>query len=130
MKKTVITALLALVAACGGSDGDDSAPAVACNPGAALTLGAPGAAPACIRAPPGTTVTLTNSRATPLEVRSAPHPTHGSCPEIDETAPIPASGSVSIVMRTAGTCRFHDHATGEALGTIQAASGNVQPGPY
>lgn len=130
MNKTVIAMLLVLSTACGGSYDDESTPAVACNPGTALTIGAGGAVPACIRAAPGTTVTLTNARATALEVRSAPHPTHGSCPEIDETAPIPAGGSVAIVMRTAGTCRFHDHATGEALGTIQAASGNVQPGPY
>jgi hypothetical protein len=127
---------LALVAgACGGSDSDDGGggggggSTATCVAGSRLDIGASGTTPACLRVLAGDTVTIANGRATAIEVRSAPHPTHGSCPEIDATAPIPAGGSVAVVMVTTGVCAFHDHATGSALGSIQVGTG--MPGdPY
>jgi len=129
MKKTLTLALLALSTACGGSDDETSSPAVVCDAGTTIAIAAPGAAPACIRAAPSATVTITNPRATTVEIRSNPHPTHGSCPEIDATAPIPAGGSVAVVMITVGTCRFHDHADGTPVGIIQVGSGTPTPVP-
>lgn len=122
-KRSIALLVVALAAACGGSDDDDEAPGVTCNAGASLSIGTGGATPGCVRADPGASVTISNARAAAVEIRSAPHPTHGSCPEIDELAPIPAGGAVTVVMRTVGTCEFHDHATGAVLGAIQVGGG-------
>lgn len=120
---------LSFAAGCGGGSDDGGAP-ITCTAGSAIAIGATGADPACLRVAPSTTVTISNGRAVALEVRSNPHPTHGSCPEIDATAAIPAGGSVDVVMTTVGTCRFHDHATGTPLGIVQVGSGSPGPDPY
>lgn len=124
-KRSIGLLSLILAAGCGGSDDedDDGAPAVTCAAGASVSIGTGGATPGCVRADEGASVTISNARAAAVEIRSAPHPTHGSCPEIDALAPIPAGASVTVVMRTAGTCEFHDHATGAVLGAIQVGGG-------
>jgi plastocyanin len=122
--------LFAAAAACGGDDsgdgGDDgSGSAATCDAGVtAVAVTATSATPACTRVPAGTTVTFTNAGMQTVEIRSAPHPTHGSCPELD-TAPVLAAGeSFEATMTTQGTCQYHDHltATGVALGRIEVTA--------
>jgi hypothetical protein len=42
---------------------------------------------------------------------SDPHPTHGSCPEIESGVGFLAAGQSKRTnnLNTAGTCRYHDH---------------------
>lgn len=121
---------LSFAAGCGGGYDDGGGASITCTAGSAIAIGATGTDPACLRVEPSSAVNISNGRAVALEVRSDPHPTHGSCPEIDATAAIPAGGSVGVVMTTVGTCRFHDHATGTPLGVIQVGAGSPGPDPY
>lgn len=127
----VALAALAL-AACGGGD-DDGSPdpgGATCTAGTRVELGASGGTPACLRVAPGSTVTIANARTAAIEVRSHPHPTHGSCPELDTTPAIPPGGSIEVVMATVGSCGYHDHATGTSLGVIVVGSGAAPSDPY
>jgi hypothetical protein len=126
-------AFLAALAACGGDDGGSDDPgggAVTCNAGSRVDIGASNGSPACVRVTPGGTITIANGRAAAIEVRSHPHPTHGSCPELDVTPAIPPGGSIDVVMVTVGSCGYHDHATGTPLGVIQVGSGPAPSDPY
>jgi hypothetical protein len=128
----LLAAAIALgLAACGGDGyGDGNNGGSTCTDATTVAIGDGGATPACARVLTGATVTLVNDRASTIEVRSGPHPTHGSCPELDATSDIPASGgAIQVVMTTLGACSFHDHLTGQQLGVIQVGSGS--PGdPY
>jgi hypothetical protein len=132
-------AALGLVAgACGGSDGyggggggggTGGGTTLTCTSTNQVDVGPGGASPACVRVLVDATVTIVNSGAAAIEIRSGPHPTHGSCPELDTTPEIPPAGSIAVQMTTVGNCSFHDHLTGTQLGVIQVGSG--MPGdPY
>jgi plastocyanin len=59
---------------------------------------------------PGSRVTFVNSDNRPHEPASDPHPTHGSCPPIDQIGFIAAGQSrTSGNLNTTGTCSYHDH---------------------
>jgi predicted thioesterase len=117
-----VVALAALLAC--GSEDDPGPAASSCTAGTRVDVLAAGATPGCLRVAPSTVVTLANGRAAAIAIRSAPHPTHGSCPELDATAQIPPGGTIEVTMVTVASCSFHDHETGTPLGVIQV----VQPG--
>jgi hypothetical protein len=131
----------AALAACGGSGydggngnggGGGGGGGLNCTAGDRVDISGTGATPACLRVEPNTVVTIANGQSSAIEVRSAPHPTHGSCPELDATPEIPAGGSIQVTMVTLANCSFHDHLanTGTQLGVIQVASANAPPDPY
>jgi plastocyanin len=103
-------ALLALAAACGDSptgpsDGGNTGPV-----GATVTITASGVSPSSVTVAPGSRVTFVNNDSRPHEPASDPHPTHGTCPPIDQIGSIAAGQSrTSGNLNTAGTCSYHDH---------------------
>jgi plastocyanin len=107
-----IAAVLAAAAACGGDDSPTS-PSGGGNTGtigATITITAAGVAPNSVTVAPGSRVTFVNNDSRPHEPASDPHPTHGSCPPIDQVGAIPAGQSRTTGnLNTAGTCSYHDH---------------------
>ena len=107
-----IAALLAVTAACGGDD-SPTAPSGGGSGGpvaATITYTASGVSPNSVTVAPGSRVTFVNSDSRPHEPASDPHPTHGSCPPIDQIGTIAAGQSrTSGNLNTAGTCTYHDH---------------------
>ena len=78
--------------------------------GATITITASGLSPTSVTVAPGSRVTFVNSDNRPHEPASDPHPTHGSCPPIDQTGFIAAGQSRTTGnLNTTGTCSFHDH---------------------
>ena len=59
----------------------------------------------------GTQVTFTNTSSIPHEMASNPHPTHGSCPEIESGVGFinPGQSKQTGNLNTARTCGYHDH---------------------
>lgn len=104
--------------ACGGDDESAST----CTPGSSLSVSAASTSPACLAVAPGATVSVTNSTQAPITIRSASHPNHGSCPEIDALPPLAASASTSLTMgSSAKACGFHVEETG-VIGEIRVGS--------
>ncbi len=100
-------------AACGGGDsptapsngGGDGSPIAA-----TITITANGVSPTSVTVAPGSRVTFVNNDNRPHEPASDPHPTHGSCPAIDQTGAIGAGQSRTTGnLNTVGTCAYHDH---------------------
>lgn len=102
------------VAACGGGDGGGTPTAPSGNPGnvaATITIGADGTvSPREVTVTPGSRVTFQNNHTRSHEMASDPHPTHGSCPPIDQVGFIAAGQSRTTGnLNTPGTCTYHDH---------------------
>ena len=121
-----IAALLAMTAACGGG-GDDS-PTAPSGGGsgpvtATITYTASGVSPNSVTVAPGSRVTFVNNDSRPHEPASDPHPTHGSCPPLDQIGFIAAGQSrTSGNLNTTGTCAYHDHlndTTANLRGTVR-----------
>lgn len=129
-----ILTLALLASACGGGDdsntGGTGGTGSTCTTGSAVTIAAGGASPVCLQVAPGAAVTITNDRTSAVEIRSAPHPTHGTCPELDATPVLLPTESTSVTMTTLGDCRFHDHGSGVALGVIRVATPGTPDEPY
>ena len=113
----VAVAALALAAAC-GSDSPSSV-----NPGSpstgggtptattTITITSAGVSPKSITVPRGSQVTFVNSSSVPHEMASDPHPTHGSCPEIESGVGFMSAGQTKLTgnLNTPRTCGYHDH---------------------
>lgn len=113
----VAVAALALAAAC-GSDSPSSV-----NPGSpstgggtptattTITITSSGVSPKSITVPRGSQVTFINSSSVPHEMASDPHPTHGSCPEIESGVGFMSAGQTKLTgnLNTPRTCGYHDH---------------------
>ena len=120
------------LAACGGSGGGGGTP---CSATVTIAITVPASNPPPFIATPasprlclGGQVTFRNDTAGPIQVDSAPHPTHGSCPAIDMSAPLDPGGTFSATLPTEATCSYHEHlSNGTALGTITVAAA-PQPG--
>lgn len=110
-----IAALAATVAVmgCGGGDSSPTSPDGGGGTGniaATITITAAGVSPSSVTVPSGSRVTFMNSDNRPHEPASDPHPTHGSCPPLDQIGFIGAGESrTSGNLNTVGTCSFHDH---------------------
>ena len=118
----VAVAAFAMTAACSG--GDDSSGGNP-NPGGpsggggggggtpttTITITSSGVSPKSLTVARGTQVTFVNSSAVPHEMASDPHPTHGSCPEIENGVGFLAAGQTKQTMNlnTPKTCGYHDH---------------------
>ena len=111
---TTIGLILALVLPACGSDSDaPNNPTNPTNPGAVagtVTITAQGVSPASISVAAGSRVTFQNNDTRPHEPASDPHPTHGSCPPLDQVGTIqPNQSRTTGNLNTTGTCRYHDH---------------------
>jgi hypothetical protein len=124
-------ASLAIAVACG----DDSNPGgpsggngTGGNPGSGttITISNSGVSPNSLTVPRGTQVTFMNSSSRVHEMASDPHPTHGSCPEIENGVGFLSVGQSKQTgnLNTVGTCRYHDH--NDALNTSLQGSITIQ----
>ncbi len=104
-------ALAAAAASCGGDDGGPAGP----SPGggtvaATITITASGVSSNNVTVPIGSRVTFVNNDSRPHEPASDPHPTHGTCPSIEQVGAIqPGQNRTTGNLNTAGTCTYHDH---------------------
>ena len=110
-------ASIALAAACsddsnpgqpsggGGSGGGGG------STGTTITISNSGVSPKSITVPIGTQVTFVNSSSTNHDMASNPHPTHGSCPEIEQGVGFITAGQtrMTLNLNSAKTCGYHDH---------------------
>jgi plastocyanin len=114
--------VLGAALACGGGGGNDTPTSPTPPPtggggggggaqGTTITIGASGAVnPQSLTVSQGSRVTFTNNDSRPHDMASDPHPTHGSCPEIDQVGFIqPGQSRTGGTMNTIGTCSYHDH---------------------
>lgn len=76
-----------------------------------VTITNSGVNPKNITVTRGAQVTFINSSSINHEMASDPHPTHGSCPEIENGVGFIAVGQTKQTgnLNTAGTCGYHDH---------------------
>lgn len=113
----VLVALAAITTACGGSgnpggpSGGGGGGGGGGTTGTTITITSAGVSPKSITVARGTQVTFVNSSSVPHEMNSDPHPTHGSCPEIDNSVGFLAAGQSKQTgnLNTAKTCGYHDH---------------------
>jgi plastocyanin len=110
----VFLAALALsAAACGGSDSSPSSPSSIPNDGAiaqTITITSAGVSPKSVTIPVGSRVTFVNNDTRSHNINSDPHPTHGSCPGMDNVLNMTAGQSrTTLNFTTAKTCTYHDH---------------------
>ena len=110
-------AAIAMTAACSGDDSDNGNPGGPSGgggggtTGTTITIGSSGVSPKTITVPIGTQVTFINSSSVPHEMASNPHPTHGSCPEIEQGIGFIQPGQTKLTLNftSAKTCGYHDH---------------------
>ena len=116
---SAVLAGLVLVAACGsdgnsnvggpsGGGGGGGAPPTATN---IITMTSSGVNPENITVARGTQVSFVNNDSQPHDMASNPHPTHGSCPEIENGVGFTQPGLTRQTgnLNNAGTCGYHDH---------------------
>ena len=112
--------------ACGG--GGSSTPNSPSDPGtgttaATITITSAGVSPREVTVAPGSRVLFVNNDSRPHEPASDPHPSHGTCPPLDQVGTIAAGQSrASGNLNTSGTCRYHDHlndTNGNFAGTVR-----------
>jgi plastocyanin len=79
--------------------------------GTTITISSTGVSPKDLVVARGTQVTFTNTSSVPHEMASNPHPTHGSCPEIESGVGFinPGQSKQTGNLNTARTCGYHDH---------------------
>lgn len=112
-------ATFAFASGCGGANGGNPNPG---GPGGGggggggtggttITISNSGVSPKNLTVSRGTQVTFTNSSSVPHEMASDPHPTHGSCPEIEGGIGFisPGQSKQTMNLNTAKTCGYHDH---------------------
>jgi plastocyanin len=103
---------LAITTAACGSD-SPSAPSNTPNDGPVaqtITITSTGVAPKTVTVPVGSRVTFMNNDNRPHNINSDPHPTHGSCPAMDNVLNMAAGQSrTTLNFTAAATCNYHDH---------------------
>ena len=114
-----IAAALMFAVACGDSDnsGNPGGPSGGGGgggggtPTTTITITSAGVSPKSITVARGTQVTFVNSDSRPHDMASDPHPTHGSCPEIENGVGFMTAGQTKQTgnLNTARTCSYHDH---------------------
>lgn len=104
---------IALVVACGGSN--NGAPSGGggggSSSGTTITITSSGVSPKALTVARGTQVTFINNDSRPHEMASDPHPSHGSCPEIETGVGFMTMGQSKQTgnLNTVRTCGYHDH---------------------
>jgi plastocyanin len=91
--------------------------------GATVTITANGVSPSQVSITIGQSVTFVNNDTRAHEMASNPHPTHGTCPGIENGIGTLAAGQTKLTQgfANAGTCGYHDHlnsGTANLQGTI------------
>jgi plastocyanin len=91
-----------------GGGGGGGNPPTATN---TITITSAGVSPKNITVARGSQVTFVNSDNRPHEMASDPHPSHGSCPEIENGVGFMTAGQTKQTgnLNTARTCGYHDH---------------------
>jgi hypothetical protein len=105
-------AATALVAAMACKSSGPSSPTPSTPPVATTTISvtSAGVSPKDIVVPRGSQVLFVNNDATPHQMNSDPHPTHGDCPELDAVGHLdPTQGRLTSNLNTPRVCGFHDH---------------------
>lgn len=111
---------LALLAACGNGDnnanpggpsgggGGGGTPPPA---GTTITITGSGVSPKSLTVARGSQVTFVNNDSRPHDMASDPHPTHNSCPEIENGVGFMTPGQTKQTgnLNTVRTCGYHDH---------------------
>lgn len=118
-RRLLVAAVAAGFAACGGSSsssgsgGSPTTPATTLAPGGGptITINASGVVePKLLEIPAGSRVVFTNNDRVPHEMSSDPHPSHETCPPINEVSALaPGQSRQTGVFTTARSCGFHDH---------------------
>jgi plastocyanin len=129
-------AALALIAtACGGGTGSGSGNPTSPSPTpggsqTTVTIAAGGVNPTQLRIEVGQQVQFVNSATQNIQIASDPHPTHGSCPPLDQLGMLTPGQSRAVTFTQRGTCTYHDHGRPEDSrfrGSILI--GVTEPGP-
>jgi plastocyanin len=136
-----LAGVLAVAVACGGGGGNSGGGSPVAPGGggggggsasATITIGSE-VAPRDLRIETGESIRFVNSSSRAHEMKSDPHPTHGSCPPIDRATSLQPGGSVTVGPFTAaGTCYYHDHTdpeNGSLRGQIRISVDAPGPGP-
>ena len=111
----VVCSVALTLSACGssGGGGGGGTPNAPTDPGstaATITITSGGVSPRAVTVAAGSRVTFVNNDSRPHEPASDPHPSHGSCPPLDQVGTIGAGQSrASGNLNTPGVCRYHDH---------------------
>lgn len=113
MNAAIVLSAALTLPACGGGGGGGGTPTTPTDPGstaATITITSGGVSPRAVTVAPGARVTFVNQDSRSHEPASDPHPSHGSCPPIDQIGTINAGQSrASGNLNTPGVCRYHDH---------------------
>ena len=108
-----LTVALTLAACGGGGSNTPAPPGAPSEPGSTattITITSAGVSPRAVTISAGSRVTFQNNDNRPHEPASDPHPSHGSCPPLDQVGTIPAGQNRATGnFNTPGTCRYHDH---------------------
>jgi hypothetical protein len=137
-----LIATLSIATACGGGGGGGTGGGggspTAPSPGgggstpATIAIGSE-VAPRDVRIESGDSIRFVNNSSRAHDMKSDPHPTHGSCPPIDRGGLLQPGASVTVGPFTLpGTCYYHDHndpENGELRGQIRIAVDAPGPGP-
>jgi len=115
LRLAAVATFAAATAVCGGGNsggGGNPTPTGPTTPadGMTITITSSGVNPRSLTVPRGSRVTFVNNDSRSHEMASDPHPSHGSCPEIDQVGFIAVGQSRATGnLNTARTCRYHDH---------------------
>jgi plastocyanin len=90
--------------------------------GATVTITANGVSPSQVSITTGQSVTFINNDTRSHEIASNPHPTHGTCPGIENGLGTLAAGQTKLTQGFGGTgtCGYHDHLN-SGDGTLQGS---------
>lgn len=136
-----LVAVLSVASACGGGGGTSpsnpspTAPTTTTtNPSAAATINVGSSIdPNNVRIEVGQSVRFVNNGSQAHAFRSDPHPTHGSCPEIDVSGTLSAGASVVVgPFSKVTSCHYHDHnnPTNQSFqGTLRVGTDDAPTGP-
>jgi len=131
VKALLAAATAAALVSCGGGSSSPTGSTQVISPstgttgpsGATVTITAAGVSPSSVSITVGQSVTFINNDTRSHEMASDPHPTHGTCPGIENGIGTLAAGQTKLTQgfSTAGTCGYHDHlnsSTASLMGTI------------
>lgn len=133
--------LLSAASACGGGGGtapsnpSPTAPTTTTtNPSAAATITVSSSIdPSNVRIEVGQSVRFVNNRSQTHDFRSDPHPTHGSCPEIDASGSLRPGASIIVgPFSKVTSCHYHDHdnpTNSSFQGTLRVGTDDSPTGP-
>lgn len=136
-----LVAVLGVASACGGGGGtpasnpSPTAPTTTttnASAAATITVGS-SVDPNNVRIEVGQSVRFVNAGSRAHAFRSDPHPTHGSCPEIDGSGTLAVGGSVVVgPFSKVISCHYHDHndpSNASFQGTLRIGTDDSPSGP-